>query len=308
MASVVVGRSAGARASRRRRREAAAFYGFISPWLLGLIGLTLFPLGYAVYVSLTNWDGISPTKPWAGLANYRELFSSPETWSSLPATIGGSLVMALLLNDRFRGRTLLRTLIYLPAIVPPVAAALIWKVVFDKDTGYANRVLELFGSNAVSFLTDKANIALMIVLLWALGAGLIIDLAALQTVDTEQLDAAKVDGAGPVTAFRHVTLPAISPVLMFQTVLVLIATMQTFIPAILLSPVSDQTVVTQIPASNDLFMVNVYSQFFAFSRYGYGSALLVVFFLFILALTGFIFRFAGRRVYYSFDPTGKDER
>ena len=309
------------RAARgRKRRSSLAFYGFISPWLLGAAALTLFPLGYALYISFTNWDGISPVKPWAGLANYREVFSSPDTWDSLyrtgllmvivvPATIGGSLALALMLNEKVRGRALLRTLIYIPAIVPPVAASLIFKVIFDKDTGSANRVLALFGVNAVSWLTgNKAFFVLLVVMLWAVGAGIIINLAALQIVDVEQLDAAKVDGAGRWATFRHVTLPAISPVLLFQTVLTMIATLQTFVPAILLAPIGTSSsgaapVVTNVPASNHLYMVNVYSQYFAFSRYGFGSAMLVVFFLFILLVTGFIFKFVGRGVYYAVDPT-----
>jgi multiple sugar transport system permease protein len=309
------------RAARgRRRRSSWTFYGFISPWLLGVAALTLFPLGYAVYLSFTDWDGLSPIKPWVGLANYREVFSSGDTWDALyrtgllmvivvPATIVGSLLLAMMLNEKFRGRTLLRTLIYIPAIVPPVAATLIWKLIFDKNNGAANRLLALFGINAVSWLTgSKAFIAVVVVMLWALGAGIIINLAALQVVDVEQLDAARVDGAGRWATFRHVTLPAISPVLLFQTVLTLIATLQTFIPAVLLAPIGTSsggasTVVTGVPAANHFYMVDVYSQYFAFSRYGYGSAMLVIFFFFILILTGFIFKIAGRRVYYAVDPT-----
>ena len=111
---------------------------------------------------------------------------------------------------------------------------------------------------------------LIIVLLWALGSGIIIDLAALQTVPAEQLEAARVDGAGPFGRFRHVILPAISPILLFQTVLTVITTFQTFIPAILLSPISGGSMgqFTNISQANDVYMVDVYEQFFDYSRYG----------------------------------------
>jgi len=310
--------SAGAVRSRRpgRASEALSFYGFISPWLLGLIFLTLFPIGYALYLSFTAWDGVAPFKPWVGLANYREVLTSPDTWSSLsrtlllvlvvvPLTLVGSLVLALLLNERVRGRTVYRSLIYIPAIVPPVAASLIWKVVFDRDTGAANRVLALFGADAVSWFTGgRAFIVLVIVMLWALGAGIIINLAALQAVPQDQVDAARVEGAGAFRIFWHVTLPAISPVQLFQAVLITITTLQTFVPAMLLSPASSSTdsLLTMVPPSNRVFMVDVYEQYFAYSRYGYASAMLTVFFLVILALTGVIFKVAGRTVFYAVDP------
>jgi multiple sugar transport system permease protein len=309
----------GRRTGRRRRlRGGLAFYGFISPWLIGTAALTLFPVGYAVYLSFTDWNGMTPFKPWVGLANYQQVLTSGDTMSTLsktlvlaavvvPVTIIGSLLLAMLLNRRMRGRAVLRTLIYLPAVVPPVAAALIWKVIFDKNSGAANRLLGLFNVNPVSWLTGgNVFIVLIVVLLWALGSGIIIDLAALQTVPAEQLEAARVDGAGPFGRFRHVILPAISPILLFQTVITVITTLQTFVPAILLSPVSSAGglgVMTNIPPANQVYMVDVYEQFFNYSRYGYGSAMLVVFFFVIVAMTALIFKFLGRGVFYTVDPT-----
>jgi multiple sugar transport system permease protein len=304
------------------RRTSLAFYGFISPWLIGTAALTLFPVGYAVYLSFTAWNGMSSFKPWVGLANYKEVLTSGDTLSALsktlilagivvPVTIAGSLVLAMMLNKKMHGRAVLRSLIYVPAVVPPVASALIWKIVFDKNSGVVNRLLGLFGIDPVSWLTGRnVFIVLIVVLLWALGSGIIIDLAALQTVPAEQLDAAMVDGAGPVHRFRHVILPAISPILLFQTVLTVITTLQTFVPAVLLSPVSaggagNLSSFTNIPPANEVYMVDVYEQFFDYSRYGYGSAMIVVFFLVIVAMTGLIFKLGGRSVFYAVDPGGR---
>lgn len=308
----------GRRGGRSRVRGALAFYGFISPWLLGTVALLVFPVGYAVYLSFTDWNGVTPFLPWVGLANYRQVLTSPDTLAALektillvavvvPATIAGSLLLATALNKRIRGRTILRTLVYLPAIVPPVAGALIWKIIFDRNAGAANRLLALLGVSPVSWLTgNTVFLVLIIVLLWGIGAGVIIDLAALQTVPPEQVDAARVDGASRLAAFRHVTLPAISPILLFQTVLVTITTLQTFVPPVLLSPIQAGGVVsnvyTNIPPANHVYMVDVYQQFFAYSRYGYGSAMLVVFFAVILLLTTVIFRLLGRSVFYAVDP------
>jgi multiple sugar transport system permease protein len=299
----------------RKLRSALAFYGFISPWLIGTLLLTAFPVGYAVYMSFTDWNGMTSFMPWVGLSNYQEVFTSGDTISSLsktlilcavvvPITIVGSLFLAVLLNRKIRGRTVLRTLIYIPAVVPPVAGALIWKVVFNKDSGSANRILALFHLRPVDWLEGQmAFVVLIVVLLWSVGSGIIINLAALQTVPAEQLEAAKMDGAGAFKAFRHVTLPAISPILLFQTVLVTITTLQTFVPAILLSPDAGVNVYTDIPQSNDVYMVDVYEQYFDYSRYGLGSAMLVVFFAVILLMTALIFKFLGRSVFYAVDPS-----
>jgi multiple sugar transport system permease protein len=311
-----------ARGRRRRLRSGLAFYGFISPWLIGTAALTLFPVGYAVYLSFTSWNGMTPFKPLVGLANYRQVLTSGDTLATLsktlvlaavvvPATIVGSLLLALLLNRRMRGRAVLRTLIYIPAVVPPVASALIWKVIFDRNSGAANRLLGLFGVNPVSWLNGRTVfIVMIVVLLWALGSGIIIDLAALQTVPAEQLEAARVDGAGPYRRFRHVILPAISPILLFQTVLTVITTLQTFVPAILLSPIAagNMGVMTNIQQANEVYMVDVYEQFFDYSRYGYGSAMLVVFFIVIVAMTALIFKFLGRSVFYAVDPAKARQR
>lgn len=299
----------------RRVRDALAFYGFISPWLIGTLLLTAFPVGYAVYISFTDWNGMTSFMPWAGLSNYQQVFTSGDTLSALsktlilcavvvPVTIAGSLLLAVLLNRKMRGRTMLRTLIYIPAIVPPVAAALIWKVVFSKDSGAANRLLGTFHIDAVDWLNGPmAFVVLIVVLLWGVGSGIIINLAALQTVPAEQIEAAKMDGAGAFTTFRHVTLPAISPILLFQTVLVTITTLQTFVPAVLLSPITGSNVYTNIPPANDVYMVDVYEQYFDYSRYGLGSAMLVVFFAVILVMTALIFKFLGRSVFYAVDPS-----
>lgn len=299
----------------RRVRDALAFYGFISPWLIGTLLLTAFPVGYALYISFTDWNGMTSFMPWVGLSNYQQVFTSGDTLSALsktlilcavvvPVTIAGSLLLAVLLNKKMRGRTVLRTLIYIPAIVPPVAAALIWKVIFSKDSGAANRLLGTFHINAVDWLNGPmAFIVLIVVLLWGVGSGIIINLAALQTVPAEQVEAAKMDGAGSFSTFRHVTLPAISPILLFQTVLVTITTLQTFVPAVLLSPITGSNVYTNIPPADDVYMVDVYEQYFDYSRYGLGSAMLVVFFAVILLMTALIFKFLGRSVFYAVDPS-----
>ncbi|MDR7158384.1 sugar ABC transporter permease [Arthrobacter sp. BE255] len=306
--------------SRSRRsttgfRGSGAFYAFVSPWLIGTVLLTLFPLGYALWISFTNWDGIAPSQNWIGLKNYGEALSDPQTWASLqrtgllaivivPLTICGGLGLALLLNEKVHFRAGFRMLVYLPAIVPPVAATLTWKLLFDRDSGAINGVLALFGADAVSWLTgNMVFVVLVVVMLWGIGGGVLINLAALQDVPAELHEAARLDGANAFMAFRHVTLPSISPILLFQVITTTIGVLQTFVPALLLSPATGPAAITAVPEANRVFMIDVYAQYFAYSRYGYASAMLWLFFLAILVITVLTFKIGGRTVFYAVDPS-----
>ena len=136
------------RATHRRwsRYSSRTFYMFIAPWLIGFIALTVFPLVYALLMSFTNFDGISQHWHWIGIANYVELFHDPDTWYSLgrtlfymciavPLSIAGGLGLALLLSQRLKAVGFFRTIFYLPSVVPIVAAAIMWKLIFDRDAG-----------------------------------------------------------------------------------------------------------------------------------------------------------------------------
>ncbi|MGW9114159.1 carbohydrate ABC transporter permease [Microbacterium sp. NPDC055683] len=305
------------RPSARRRKEGRAFYAFISPWLAGTVLLTLFPLAYAFVISMTNWDGISPSFSWVGLGNYGDVLVDPGTWASLgrtgvlaaivvPITIIGSLLLAVLLNQRVRGRTWFRSFIYLPAIVPPVAATLTWKLIFDRDTGALNGFLAQLGLDAVDWFNGDAVFGvLIVVMLWGIGGGVIINLAALQDVSAELTEAAVLDGANAAQRFWHVTLPAISPVILFQTITTTIGALQTFVPALLLSPASGAAAITAVPEANQIFMIDVYAKYFAYSQYGPASAMLWLFFLAILLVTVLTFKIGGRTVFYAVDPSEK---
>lgn len=308
---------AGSHQARKRRgvRRAGTFYLFIAPWLAGVVALTLFPLGYALWLSMTNSDGLSPNSRFIGLRNYQEIFSDDQTLQTLartglftavtvPATIVGGLVLALLVNRPVPGRALFRTLLYLPAVVPPVAASLTFKLIFDRDAGAANALLETIGVKPIAWLTDPyARYVLVMLVLWGCGNCMIISLAGLQDVPRELHEAVRVDGANSWQAFRHITIPMISPVLFFQVVTGVIAALQMFVPPVLLAPTVGATGdVKSIPQGNYLYMVHVYAQYFNSGRFGYASALLWVLFLIILAVTGLIFKAGARTVFYGTDP------
>lgn len=304
--------------SRRRwsRYSPRTFYLFIAPWLLGFLGLTLFPLLYALSVSFTDFDGVSPHWHWVGWANYAELLTTSDTWFSLSRTfiftvvsvslsIVGALGLALLLNQRLRARGLFRTIFYVPSIVPVVASAIMWKLVFARDNGVLNAILERINIRAVTWLIDPtAFYALIIMTLWGLGGGMVIMLAGLQSIPAELQEAAQIDGAGRWQVLRYVTLPQLSPVIFFQVVTGVIAAFQMVVQPLLLSEAGFSAQVMSgiaVPRSNYLYMVDVYTQFFANQRFGFGSAMLWVFFIIILGITVLIFRSSSFWVYYEVD-------
>ncbi|WP_155053684.1 carbohydrate ABC transporter permease [Streptomyces blattellae] len=306
-------RRPGASMTARRHR---AFYVFTSPWIIGFLLLTIAPMGYALWLSFTTFDGISPNWHYVGLGNYRELMNDSVTWDALgraglfavisvPLSIIAGLGLAVLVNRPIRARGVFRTLLYLPAVVPPVGAGIAFKNVFDQNSGAANGALTFFGFDAVGWLADPyARYVLVMTVLWAAGNIMIISLAGLQDVPRELHEAARIDGASAWRTFRSITVPLLSPVLLFQTVTGMIASVQTIMP-MLLAPLSTPAGLTTVPQSNYTYMIHVFSQYFALGRYGYASALLWVLFVLILIATGLIFKFTSGVVFYNVDPEAK---
>ncbi|MEU6224904.1 sugar ABC transporter permease [Streptomyces sp. NPDC047042] len=303
----------GRRSRSLTTRRAFAFYVFAGPWILGFLALTAFPLGYAFWLSLTNSDGLSNNSRFVGLDNYREVFSDPETMSSLartgvftaitvPLTIAAGLLLAVLVNQPIRARGLFRTLLYLPAVMPPVGAALTFKLIFDRDSGAANGALDALHIDGVSWLTDPyARWVLISLTLWGAGNVMIISLAGLQDIPKEMHEAARMDGANAWQSFTRITLPLLSPVLFFQVITGIIAAVQSFLP-LLISLDPTPKGVTAVPEGNYLFMIHVFAQYFANGRYGYASAMLWVLFLIIVAVTFLIFKLSKGAVFYAVDP------
>ncbi|MFB6850176.1 carbohydrate ABC transporter permease [Streptomyces sp. NPDC056373] len=318
-ALIVPSPSPGAAARRHRnrlslrQRRVGAFYVFTGPWVLGFTALTAYPLGYALWLSFTNSDGLSDRSRFVGLANYKEVFTDPDTMASLsrtalftgitvPLSIIAGLILAVLVNQPIRARGLFRTLLYLPAVVPPVGAALTFKLIFDRDSGAANGLLDLFHIDGVTWLTDPyARWVLMVLTMWGVGNIMIVSLAGLQDIPKEFLEAARVDGANPWQTFTRITLPLLSPVIFFQVVTGIIGSLQSFAPLLIaLNPTPAG--VTAVPQSNYFYMIDVFAQFFANGRYGYASAMLWVLFAIIVFVTFLLFRLSKGAVFYSVEP------
>jgi len=300
------------------RYPARTFYAFVSPWLLGFILLTFVPLVFALVVSFTNFDGASSFWRFVGLRNYVELFtSSPSVWQSLlrtlaytaivvPLSVAGGLFLAVLVNRRLRARGVVRAVFFLPSVIPIVATAVMWRLIFNRDAGLLNGVLSVFGVGKTSWLADPyAFYALIVVTLWGLGGGMVITLAALQDVPTDLVDAARLDGASDSRVIRAIVIPMISPVLYFQVITGIIASLQVVVQPLLLTQTSAIASSQNVPTSSTLYMVEVYNEFFFENRFGFGSAMLWVFFIAILAITLILQRLSRRFVFYQVDSDQK---
>jgi ABC-type sugar transport system permease subunit len=299
----------------RAWRDTVSFYLFISPWLLGFLGLSVIPLALGFGASLTNYDGYNlDTLRFRGLDNYGRIFEDPDVWHALwrtfvfslmnvPISIALALGLAILLNGAIPARGLFRTIFYLPHVVPIVAVVWIWRIFVDQNYGLMNGLLGfIWPDTAVRWAVDYPTQVLTALTVWTgVGGGMVIFLAGLQGIPTELKEAAKIDGAGTFRMYRSVVVPLLTPVIFFELVLTIIRSLQTLVAPMLLS--GDQ--LATIPSrDNYLFLVHAYQQVFAQQRYGYGLALIWMFLVVIVALTYAVFKTSRYWVYYEVDQDG----
>jgi multiple sugar transport system permease protein len=283
------------RRSARRTREILAAYGFLTPWLVGLIGLTLGPMLYSLYLSFTRYNLLTPPR-WLGLGNYREMISDPRLHHSIevtltyvliavPAILVVSLAVALVLAQGMRFLPFYRASFYLPSLIgASVAVSLLWRQLFAAD-GVLNALLRVFGIEGRTWIGDPETALYTLILLsvWTFGAPMIIFLAGIRQVPRDLYEAAAVDGAGPVRRFLSVTLPMLTPLIFFNILLTTVNAFQAFTPAYVVSNGSGG------PADSTLFYtLYLYQRGFANLDMGYASAmawsLLVVLGIFTVAM------------------------
>jgi len=287
-------------------KDAVQGYIFALPWILGLIVFIAGPMLASLFLSFTEYSVLDrPT--WLGLENYqRALFDDDLFYTSLwrtfyyailvvPTTLVGALFLALLLNQRIFGRNFYRTVFFVPHLTPEVAMAVIWLWLLDPHLGPFNFVLQSFGLPEFPFLTDRDTVvpSLALIAFWA-GVGgnrMLIFLAGLQGVPSDLYEAADIDGASIWSKFRHVTLPMISPTMLFNLILGIIGAMKVFNIAFVATRGG--------PAYGSwFFALHIYQQAFEFYRLGYGSALAWIFAAILIVFTLVNLRLSDRWVFY----------
>jgi multiple sugar transport system permease protein len=306
------------KAQWRRRGTVLAF---MSPWLAGFSVFIAYPLIATVYFSFTHYDLLSPAR-WVGLANYRYLFESdPQVWPAVyntlwliavavPLQVVFAIGVALMLARARAGAGFFRTVFYLPALAPPVAATLGFVYLLNPATGPVNIALGHLGIQGPLWFNSPgwAKPSLVLLGLWGIGNIMIIFLAAILDVPRHLYESAQLDGAGPLQQFRWVTLPSISPVILFSVVIGVIQGLQYFTQAYVAANVASgqasqagdtSGVNLGYPEDSTLFYpVLLYQHGFRYFNMGYASALAVLLLLVSFAVTAVIVVHSRRWVHY----------
>jgi multiple sugar transport system permease protein len=293
---------------RNRRRDTRAALLFISPWLVGFLGLTLWPVLYSGYLSLTDYDVFNAPN-FVGLENYRTLLSDDTARLAIgntfyfaviqvPLQVVISLALALLLNQAGRSSGFFRTAFFLPRMTPPVAVGVLLLLLFNGQSGLINKVLGVFGIDGPAWTTDPNWIkpGLILMSLWSVGSSVIILLAALRNVPAELYDSARVDGANFWQKTTRITVPMISGALFFVFIINSIDALQSFTEAYTAYFGSGNTTYSNDAAL--FYSIYLFREAFEFLNMGYASALAWVLFVIILIITFIQLRVSKRFVYY----------
>ena len=304
---IAAGRVGATRTSRARRREALVGILWTSPWIIGFLLFTLGPVISSLYLSFNQYT-IASIPIWIGFDNFAKALSGadvlfwPSVWRTfhyaliiVPLGITGSLLIALALNQRLPLTPLLRTSFFLPSLTPIVASALIWTWLLQPEFGAVNWLLSLIHVHGPKWLADSdtALNSLIIIGLWGSvgGSTMIIFLAGLQGVPAELLEAAQIDGAGAWTRFSRVTLPMISPTILFNLIIGIVAALQVFTVSIIATNGGPNY-------ATWFFIVHLYQNGFQNFDMGYASALAWISLVIVLVLTVINLRLSNRWVYY----------
>lgn len=296
-------------ASRRRRsvrRDTINGLLFISPWLIGLLLFTAYPVVASLYYSFTDYRAAAAAD-WIGLRNYTTLIHDPMFTTAVrntlyytalyvPLTLVISLGLAMLLNINVRGIAIYRTLFFVPYVLPQIGVAMLWAWILHPQVGLANAVLDAVHLPTLGWLSDPewSKPSLVMMDLWAsVGGSMVIFLAGLRAVPRQLYEAVELDGAGPIRKARHIMLPMLTPTIFYNLVLGLIFSLQVFTTVYVVTGGQGG------PTDSTMFYgLLLYLNAFRYFNFGYASAMAWLLFIFIFAITFVLFRTSRRWVYY----------
>jgi len=279
--------------------------------MVGVIVFIAGPIIASALLSFTKWNTLTPPQ-WVGLANYREAFSPTEltihsleittlyAFVAVPLNISVGLLLAILLNQKIRFLSAYRTIYYLPSVLSGVAIAMLWRWLFSTEFGLINVSLRMVGVHGPGWLTDGSWVipSFILMSLWQVGGSMLINLAGLQGIPTDLYEAASVDGATTFSRFWTITVPMMSPVLFFNTIMGIIAALQVFTYPFVMTGGGPNN-------ASMFFMLYLYNNAFSFFRMGYASALAWILFAYIMLLTLLVIRSSGAWVYYESSLKGR---
>ncbi len=291
------------RPSKSELREWIAGYLFASPFIIGFLLFTAFPMGYSIWLAFHKWDLLTPPR-FVGMQNILRMFQDPVANLSLynsafytifavPIQLVISFSLALALTQSIKFRDLYRAGFYLPIIVPLVASAVVWQRVFHPEFGILNEFLGWFGVEPRRWLFEPAlaKPAFIFMSFWMIGRQMVIFIAGLGNIPETLYEAASLDGAGTLTRLFKVTIPMMTPLIFYNMVIAIVNSFQTFIPAMIMTDGG--------PENATLFAVlNIYRQGFNYFNMGYAAALAWELFIIVVGFTIAQFYLSQRWVYY----------
>ncbi|ALV29190.1 MAG: sn-glycerol-3-phosphate ABC transporter permease UgpA [Polymorphum sp.] len=280
---------------------------YVTPYVFGLLLFTAAPFGASLYLAFTDYNLVS-SPSWVGMDNFEKLFTRDRTFTrslnvtllyvglTVPLKLAFALFIAVILNYKLKAINLFRTAYYVPSILGgSIAIAVLWRYLFSTE-GLVNMALAVVGLGPVNWFGDPANALFTITLLrmWQFGSAMVIFLAALQSIDKSLYEAAAIDGSGPWSTFRHITLPLITPVIFFNLVMQMVQAFQEF---------NGPYIITQGGPLKATYFLPLYIYELAFKKFdmGYASAVAWVLFIIIMALTLVAFWSSKKWVYYAGD-------
>jgi multiple sugar transport system permease protein len=291
------------RLTRRERRNLAVGLLFVSPWIVGFLAFLVYPIIYTLRISFTQYTGFGEPV-WVGLGNYRDLLNDDLFWKSLyntlyytalavPIGVVVAMGLALAMNQPLPEVPIYRAILYLPSIIPLFALSFIFLILMNPTQGIFNQILMAFGLPNINWFGDPAWTKLAFVFLAQFGAGQValIFLAGLKGIPVTLYEAAMLDGAGVWSRFRNITIPMMTPVILYDLILGISLGLQVF---------TQSYIITQGgPAdSSRFYVVYLYDNAFRYGKMGYASAMAWVLFLITFVLAMAVFRWSRRWVYY----------
>jgi len=280
----------------------------IAPTIIGLIVLNIIPIFQTAYLSFFKSGDFGRNHVFVGLDNYVRMFQDPQVWQAVvntliytllvvPISIAFAMLIAVLLNRPIRGKSIYRTIYFIPMIAAPAAVTMVWRWLYNSNFGLINYLLSLIGIPPVNWTTDPkiAIVSIAIIGIWSIvGYNMVLLLAGLQEIPRDYYEASEIDGAGKVKQFWAVTLPLVTPTLFFVMVTTIIQSMQVF-----------DVIYMMIDITNPAYEKTVslvylfYNNSFKYSDKGYGSAIVMLLLAIIMIITVIQIKVQKKWVNYS---------
>lgn len=288
-------------------RDGLSAFFFLTPTMIIFLTFILFPVLFSFYLSFQEWNMFSNEATYVGFDNYSKMFQSDEFWSVLkntlfftlgtvPLNMALSLLIAIALNKKIKGKKFLRTAFFAPVIISPVAAAVIWRWIYDPNYGLLNYGISQFGIGSINWLNDPtaAMFALIIMAVWkTFGINMVLFSAGLQGIPETYYEAAEIDGAGTWSKFWNITVPMLAPTTFFIMIMSMITSFQVFDLVYVLTSGGPL-------GSTKVLVFFVYEYAFKFFEMGYASAAAYVLFVILIILTMVQVRYMKNRIHGAF--------